>query len=134
MVTDPSTILKQTVQSTFTTVTVESVLVDPQSGSRKVKRLDSTTRDNKVRRTTHSDELASEESHQRLDSIEGYLSDTGSIFSMTSSCISLASLSCDEADVEICESLSPNGDYIIKQRDRHELLLFLEAIKNRLKG
>ena len=49
-----------TVQSTSNTMTtpVESVLVDLQSGSRKVKRPDSPTRDNKLRRTTHSDELA----------------------------------------------------------------------------
>ena len=93
---------------------VESVLVDPQPGSRKVKRLDSPTRNNKVRKTTHSDELASEEPAPGLDSIEGYLSDTGSTFSMTS--IYLSSLSGDEANVEIFESLLPDGDYIIKQR------------------
>ena len=52
---------------------------------------------------------------------------------MPSSCISLTCLYGDEAVVEICESLSPDGDYIIKQRDRHERLLFLEAIKNKRK-
>lgn len=56
-----------------------------------MKRLDYPTRDNNVRRTTHSNELANEGSDPGLDYIEGYLSDAGSTFSMTRSCMYLES-------------------------------------------
>ena len=46
-------------------------ILNPQSCSRKVKILDFPSRDNKVRKTTHSDELSSEEPDPDMASLKG---------------------------------------------------------------